>query len=236
MICNGNRMDAYKYGHAPRKHTLRYVLIIFLSAGAIVGGLAGLVIWINSRPSHNTVPGTTVTVPQKTANTARTTFDEPLYSFKLPSDWKIIGTKPNSITWQATIKNADNRTLTIYTDVIPTDQAVNRELPLMADGDQLKFGELSDNCANFTPGGTLDTGKAAKLKPVQSVWQGVNFICNLPQVVDNQVGTGSAAGINTVTVTGPSKGTHSYFFLYIDRNIQPDYTILYGALQTFRAK
>ena len=202
----------------------------------MVGGAAGTLVWLNARIANKSVPGTAVSIPQNNGSSARTAFEESLYSFQLPSDWKIIATKPNSITWQATIKGADNRMLTIYTDVIPTTYPVNRELPLNVSGNQITYDDLSDNCANFTPGGTLDTGQAVKLKPAPSVWHGVNFICNLPQVVDNQIGTGSTAGVNTVTITGPTKGTHNYFFLYIDRNVQPDYTILYSALQSFRAK
>jgi hypothetical protein len=58
----------------------------------------------------------------------------------------------------------------------------------------------------------------------------------LPQYIDNRIGTGSVgSGVNGVTLTGPTSGTHNYFFLYIDRNIEPDDSILYGIIQSFRA-
>jgi hypothetical protein len=229
-------MDAYKYDHSPHRHRIRYSLIVLLSTAAVVWGLIATVSLVNAHKSHTVVPGGTVLVPQTNTAAPMITINEPLFTMRLPSDWKQIAVQPHSVTWQAGIKGADNRWLTIYTDVLPTTLPVNRELPITVNGNQLSYGELSDNCANFTPGGTLNVAQAALLKPTVSVWQGVNFICSLNQVVDNQVGTGSSAGINTITVTGPTDGTHNYFFLYIDRNIQPDYTIFYGAIQSFRAK
>ena len=229
-------MDAYKYDHGPRRHLIRHTLTILVATALGVSAVVILLNLISSRHQHRPTPGATTLVPQKSTTTPTITINQPLYSMQLPSDWKQIKTDAHSVTWQATLKNMDNRTLQVFTDVIPTTFPVNRELPVTVQGSQLLYGELSDNCANFTPGGTLDVGQAEKMKPAPSVWQGVNFICNLPQVVDNQIGTGSTAGINTLTVTGLSQGTHSYFFLYIDRNIQPDYTIIYNALQSFQAK
>jgi len=143
----------------------------------------------------------------------------------------------HSISWQATAKGADNRYLTIYIDTIPATKPVNRELPVTVHGNQLSPGELSDNCSDFTTGGTMNVSQAEKLPPTPSVWQGVNFICNIPQVINDLVGTGAVGdGVNTVTITGPTGGTHNYFFLYTDLNIQPDYTILSNAVQSFRAK
>jgi hypothetical protein len=164
---------------------------------------------------------------------------EPTFTMQLPGDWKQTDSQDtstvHSISWQATAKDADNRYLTIYIDTIPTTYAVNKELPVAAHGSQLTYGALSDNCSDFTPGGTTNAAIAETLKPVASVWQGVSFICNLPQFIDNQIGTGSSSGVNSVTLTGPKTGTHSYFFLYIDRNVNPDYTIIENALQSFRA-
>jgi hypothetical protein len=50
------------------------------------------------------------------------------------------------------------------------------------------------------------------------------------------VGTSSPQEINTVTVTGPSTGTHKYFFVYTDNSAEPDYTIFTDALQSFKAR
>ncbi len=160
---------------------------------------------------------------------------------QLPAGWQQTGSKTtaseHSISWQSKAKNADNRYLTIYVDTIPTSQPVNFELPVTVNGNQLSYGPMSDNCSDFTPGGTMNVNKAEVLPPAPSVWQGVNFICDIPKVLLDQVGTGVVGSpVNTVTITGPGSGTHKYFFLYTDLNIDPDYSILLNAVQSFRAK
>lgn len=159
---------------------------------------------------------------------------------QLPGDWKesrrITTTGSHTIIWQATKKGQDNRSLQIFVDTIPSSMPVNRLMPVTVQGSGLIAGDISDNCATFTGGGTLDTKQAVLQKPTLAKWQGVDFMCNLPNVVDNQIGVGAVGNpINQVTITGPA-GTHKYFFLYTDRNIQPDYTILTDALQSFHAK
>lgn len=161
--------------------------------------------------------------------------DEPDYTFELPVGWRqtsvVSSPTQNSITWQSFVKNATNRYFTIYTDPIPTKYAVNLELPVEAQGATLNFGSLSDNCANFT-----NTGGPTPLEPVLAKWQDVDFYCNSPDFADNQVGTGSIGAINSVTLVGSLSGVRHYFFLYIDRNSSPDYSILYTMLNSFQAK
>ena len=82
----------------------------------------------------------------------------------------------------------------------------------------------------------MDAQKATQLQPAQARWEGVDFICNLTNVVENKVGASSAAAINTIPVEGPTKGLHRYFFLYNDQNIQPKYNILSDALNSFMPK
>lgn len=190
------------------------------------------------KSNFKSVSGGTVYVPQK--NTAQyLNVIEPTFTMKLPSDWKktseVDTTTTHSITWAGTSKDDNNRSLTIYIDTIPATMPVNQELPITVHGNQISYALISGNCSDFTPGGTEDVAQAVKLAPKASVWQGVNFICNLPRVVDNQIGTGSAAGVNTFVVTGPKSGTHKYFFLYNDRNIHSDESALYNAIESFRA-
>ena len=228
----------YKYDHNVPHHLIRHVLVVGVVSLIVLIIVAGL-IW-KIRPKPTAANGGTKLVPQVQTAHKSLYIDEPYFSMELPIDWKQTGhvdaPTMHSISWQSSAKNATNRYLTIYIDTIPTTMAVNRELPITVEGNQLSFGQLSDNCANFTPGGTLDTAKAATLKPTTAVWQGISFICDLPDVVNNKVGTGSTAGINTVTIKGQTSGTHSYFFLYTDHNIQPDYSIFFNAIQSFRAK
>jgi hypothetical protein len=233
----------YKYDRSSSKHRLRHISLVLGGSVLVVCIIIAAIIvgFHKSKPKSNVVSGGTILVPQATATESTNTFNETTYTIKLPSDWKVVPNPAttaaaNSVSWQATIKGGDNRYLEIYVDTIPATIPVNRELPLMAHGNQLTYGELSDNCSNFTAGGTTNVAQAEQLKPATSIWQGVTFICDLPRVIDNQVGTGSSEGVNTVSVTGTQKGTHQYFFLYTDRNVEPDYTIFYDAISSFQAK
>jgi hypothetical protein len=95
------------------------------------------------------------------------------------------------------------------------------------DGSGLSYGLLSDDCANFSNGSLTQVA--------QSKWQGINFLCNLPNRYDDQVGTGSMGEINSVTVSGATGGKHNYFFLYTDRSAEPLYTYLYTIISGFTA-
>jgi len=232
-------MDAYKYDRSPYKRRIRHGLVVLAITTIIIAGIVGVLALANRhKKSHLPLQGTTIYVPQTSQSLSTISFDEPTFTLQLPNDWKQVSKQAHSISWQATLKNADNRSLTVYTDVIPTSQPVSRELPITVSGNQLTPGDQSDDCINFTAGGTSNVAVADQLKPAASVWDGVNFICDLPRGANNQVvGTGSLGSpVNTFTVTGPTAGTHSYFFYYEDLNIQPDYNILYTALQSFRAK
>src|SRR5579864_1706834 len=102
-------MDTYKYDHVPHKHWVRYALAALITTVAIVGLMVALFAWANSRKAKAPMPGGSAFVPQpSTTATKRTVFDEPLYSLELPSDWKVTATMPHNITWQATLKGADN--------------------------------------------------------------------------------------------------------------------------------
>jgi hypothetical protein len=225
----------YTYNHSLNRHRLWRTFAVFIIIAAVIG--LGWLLWKQVDPVNKVISGATVYVPQTTKAQLMQTVEEPLFAMQLPIDWRQTSASATEYSWQSTLKGNDNRYLSVYVDKVPSSLPVDYELPLMVNGNQLMYSALSDNCVEFTPGGTLDVGQAEKLKPAPSVWQGVNFICNLPQVVDDQVGTGSVGNpINSVAITGPNGGTHNYFFLYIDRNAQPDYSILYNAVQSFHAK
>lgn len=230
----------YRYGHGTAKRRPRKALLI-LSCSLLVIALVSGVIYLDLRQSISpTIEGESRVVSQVLSdNSQRLVVDDPLFTFELPGDWKEMSRNENnlytSITWQATAKNKDNRSLTLYIDRIPFDMPFNRIVTVKPQGSGLVFADVSDNCANFTVGGTVD-GRITNGKPTPTKWNKVDFICNLPRAIDNQVGTGSEAMPNGVTITGPAQGAHTYFFLYTDRNFQPDYNILYDALRSFRAK
>jgi len=232
--------NKYQYDHGPPRHLLRHLSVTLGVSVVILASVFGLIAY-DARNKQPVVIGKVAEVPQTVQAVPMLQINEPLFSMQLPIDWVETGSQDtatmHSITWQSTAKNATNRYLTLYIDTIPTTLPVNRELPLTVSGNGLASGELSDNCSDFTSGGTQNVGQAEALPPTPSTWLSVNFICNIPDVVMNQVGTGAVGSpINTVKVTGASGGTHSYFFLYTDLNIDPDYTILTNAIQSFRAK
>jgi hypothetical protein len=216
-------------------------MIILVISAVILVGIAGLVAWDLRHHQSNGATGVGRTVVQAVdGNNSKKLVDEPTFSMELPGDWKetarLNTINEHSITWQDSTKGQDNRNIKLYIDLIPTDFAVNKLLPVSVVGNGLNYGDISDNCATFTKNGTLNAGQAATLRDQAAKWQQVDFICDLDQVVQNKIGTGSTGSINSVTVTGPSKGAHKYFFVYTDHNIQPDNAPLYGAIKTFKAK
>lgn len=234
-------MDTYHYDHRPGRHRIRQVIIILAVSFLILGGI-GTLVWQDMHKNNDSVVGgsahTILQAGQDPVN--RLFINEPGFSMELPGDWKELSRKnetgEHSITWLSSKKQQDGRSLKIYIDTIPATFAVNRLLPVSAQGNTIALGEISENCATFTPGGTLNVYDAAKLKETPAKWNKVDFICDLPRVNDNEVGTGSPEGINTITLTGPSLATHKYFFVFTDHNNQANYEIFYNALRSFKAK
>lgn len=229
----------YRYGHRTVKR--HHVVLLTLFVCLVIGGGAAFLIVRDIRSNQSgPVAGESKTVGQVTgSDSKKMTVTEPLYTMQLPGDWKeksrVNTAAETSVTWRATKKNDDARWLTVYIDKIPAQKSINRLLPVSSQKDRLLLGDISDNCITFTEGGSFDASKAAQNKDKQARWSGVDFICNLPSILENQVGTGSSEGINQVTLTG-TKGPHKYFFLYVDHDIQPDYSIFTDALSSFQAR
>lgn len=232
----------YRYGHKPGRRRRTRVLIVFAAALLVFGsGIALVYADLRKNQDSGSVEGTGRTVAQSLDDSATTTLlDHPFFTMEFPSDWKEISktdtTREHSVTWQATKHREDNRYIKIYVDTIPKDYAVNRMVVLTSRGNSFSVGDISPNCSTFTKGGVQAAGQAQFLQPEQAKYQAVDFICDLPQVTDNETGTSSAEAINTASATGSSKGKHSYFFVYVDHNIQRNDSIFYNALRSFKAK
>jgi hypothetical protein len=206
----------YHYGHKPAKRRPRKALVVLVCSLMLVGLAVGIIYADLRKHVSSGVEGESKIVNQVLSDSInQITIDEPNYTLELPSDWKETSRNVNntyiSITWQATTKTKDNRWLTLYMDKIPFDTPVNRLVAVSAQGSTLKFSDVSDNCANFTVGGTFNTSIATTLKPTLTKWNKVDFICNLPEVTDNEIGTGAEGTINSVTVAGPSRGCTQVF-------------------------
>ncbi len=230
----------YKYGHRPGRRRRTRVAIVLIVTFAIVGAIGSLIYMDIKRSNKDTyVEGQKRTVVQSVdAVQSSLRIDEPTFTMQLPGDWKLLSrvsnSTENSLTWQATKKNEDNRKLTLYVDVIPTTLPVNKLMPVTAVGDTLQPGDISDNCITYTQKSAGATGQGDNWNLAK--FKQIDFHCDFSLVILNKTGTGSPDGINTVNVTGPNKGKHKYFFVFNDQNIQPNITIFTDAIKSFRAK
>jgi hypothetical protein len=219
-----------------RKQRSRRLLASVLIALLVLGGLGAVLQWDTRRNATQEVAGVSRTVEQEedVILSTKLMVDEPLFTLQLPSTWKEVERRSDhheqSITWQATIKGKDNRWFKVYYDAIPSGLDFNKLLPVDPIANGLQYRQLSENCKNFT------TARSGANQPLRSRWDNVEFICDLASFNDNRIGTGTAGRINGTKITGPRQGEHTYLFAYIDRNIQPDYSIFYDALKSFQAK
>jgi hypothetical protein len=220
----------YRHGHTPTNHRSKIFVATFVSVFLVLLG-GGYLVWrdIRANISQEVVQGESRVVGQVLGNdNAIQLIDEDVFSFELPGDWQLIdqvdSAREKSFEWQATLKNEDNRYLKIYVDRIPDGIRVNRMLPIIKEGPRLNYGLLSENCTSFTEGND------------NSKWQNIEFLCDTSNTIDNKIGTSSSDGINVVELEGPSGTSHRFFFLYIDRNVRPNYSILYNAITSFRVK
>ncbi len=226
---------SYSRHHSRSKLKLGFVLFSVMAFIAVLVA-GGMFIYNDLRLNQSEpVEGQERTVSQVLGNTDTKFVDEPNFSFELPGDWREIDRvqtdRENSITWQATLRNEDNRYLTLHINTIP-DDAVVRLLPVTVNGSRMQRGQLSGNCSSFTGLQEQSTNRAL------ARWENVDFLCDTSNRVNtNIIGTGQEGQPqNTVEITGESSGTNQYFFLYKDQNIRPNFDILYSAVNSFRAK
>jgi len=159
--------------------------------------------------------------------------NEPYFTIRIPKTWHQTSFIDNSaqytITWMDVSQSKDTRWLTVYVDKILPNLAINNLLPIRVVGDSLKYGLLSDNCTSFA-------SHTINQQTALASYQGINFICDIADIVGEVSGTGTVGSINKTTITGPTSGTHSYFFEYVERSGEPNYSYFDNALTSFRAK
>ncbi len=219
-----------------KKNGRRRRLTVLLVTGLLLSG-AGLyayrLLLQDTQPVISSTVGATRTF-QGTAE-ERQKIDEAVFSFNLPADWKRIPpeqTVYKSYRYQSGKKNAENRYLTVFVDTIPLDRPVNKAVALRPSGSGLRHGQASENCSEF-PG--VQSAGQGRLQ-LKTTWDGVEFICDLDTETRNVIGTSSPGSVNSVRLSGPAAGSHSFFFLYEDNNYTPDYSLFYGILDSFKIK
>lgn len=231
----------YRIGRKDRKHTKRkiwVVILMFLLLCCIVGAYFAYTILSEDTEVITTTESITREYAPPQGEDVKE-FSQDAFSVTLPADWVFKGTNSTVHTifsYQATKKNADNRTLEIYVDNVPTDKAFNRMLPVIIEENRIKAtGSVSDNCVEFT--GQNNVNPQTTTQPViDSKWQGVAFRCDVANRSRNLVGVGMVDAGTNIVLNRPSGAKRTFYFLYIDHNINPDYKILEDALESFVTK
>ncbi len=198
--------------------------------------VSGGVFWVRNtllRPNVVISQSSVVTTHVSYTNPVKT-YTEPDFSIQIPTTWQLLP-RPigpyQSYTWQSANRVTDGQEIEIYEDTIPVNVAVNRVLVVQAANTQLELdGTASANCSTFTKSPALPNTTGAPAE-----WNGVNFLCDQANQQRDVIGTSSSDGVNTVILKNPTTGaTHKFFFTYTDESINPDYTVFYDALESFR--
>jgi cytochrome c-type biogenesis protein CcmE len=159
---------------------------------------------------------------------------QPDFSIDIPIEWKLQPREPNTyqvFTWDV-VDRADNISIAVYEDTIPTNFAVNKALVINGQTNHIELtGQVSDNCIKYTIDG--NTQVVNGLQGVRAKWQNVDFLCNRATTTRDVTGTSSTDGINTVILKKADGSSHKFFFTYSANQIDPNYTIFYNALSTF---
>lgn len=225
----------YRIGRRSKKHTKRKVWVFILLLLFVAIGVAGYFAYkIVQEPDETITTTQAITreyAPPQGEDTKE--FKQNEFSITLPSDWVFKGhiDRPyNVYSYQATKKNADNRTLEVFVGVVPTDVAFNRLLPVIIENDKIVVtGSVSENCVEFT--GPHGNPRGAGVSALPAKWLGVDFLCDMSNYTRNVVGVGTVAQRHNIVLKGPS-GQRTFYFKYIDHNISPDYQILENALES----
>jgi len=233
----------YKHGKPVYRLTRRPVFIItlFLLAAIAAGYYFIIAPKAKNTLSNNDKARTTTISDIKSTDTK---VDEALFTATLPGPWKLSAkdwdARYHSYQWISEDKKSAGRWFRVYVDTIPKDQAVNHLLPIKTEGGSMSLGDISDNCVNFTQNAVPEEQRPVNIPLNQAAlpsrWELVDFLCDNANVSHQVVGAASSVGLNTVTLTGPAKGTHKYFFMYQDNNISPDYGIFETILNNFKVK
>lgn len=217
-----------------KKLFITFVLIMALLLGAVAIAVWYFIIRDTDSNSANfSRTGGTVAVV-KPATEVFTT-DE--YKITLPAGWKFLG-KENPVVdeeyyyYQSDIEEYTNRWLKVYVNVYPQDYPLTRLMPITLENNKIDPGLVSNDCKTFE--GAPKVGSQESKQSWTAIWEGISFTCNMTNQ-QNHVGTATANDGYGAPITGENSGTNKYFFVYIDHNVRPDYSILSKALESFVA-
>lgn len=236
------RVNMYRLGKRKQRSKKPYIISGLIGFALVVAsGLYGFRAW--DTRSHADINNSPPVVRFVNAGaTGQTHINEDVFTLDLPAGWKLVdhqaqpAAKYNQYNFQGSGPDAGTRLISVYQDQIPTDMPVNRLVSVQSEGSRLSHGTVSDNCINFASDASRNTPQAQTQHIAQLKWSGTDFLCDIGSYERNVTGTSAAGSINSVALSSQTSGAHNFFFVYNDTNLNPDYTILYGVLDSFRLK
>lgn len=227
--------ELYRAGHRTKRVNKRRRRLIRLSILVIIIVLlviAGLIIKSHLKPKTQITQSRPIT-SHVSYGTKSKHYDEPDFGIDLPSNWqpepRPVGPY-QSYSWQVSDNGSKGQEIEIFEDVIPVNYAVNRALIVEGQTDHVLLqGSASDECSTFTK------NIAPGPNGVQAKFNGVDFLCDQNNQERDSIGTSSADGVNTVVLRSPGTGkSHKFFFTYTNHAINPDYSLFYNAISSFK--
>lgn len=237
----------YRLGRPARtKRPKKFYLFEIVAIFVIVAGVLFSFFWFvirQEKPAALRNNDTPLTSRIEAADSF-TEINEPTFSMRLPGNWKEMERNQDpgykTIKWDYQAKGGIGRWIKIYIDKVPADYPVVYVVPVSSDGEKITSNGASDHCSQFTPGAMKpnETNKPAPnaQEKMPSSWQDVRFLCDGAHPLYQRLGTSSKEAINSVSVTGPTQGTHKYFFVYDDAFYNPDFNLFSSILDSFKAK
>lgn len=233
----------YKHGKPVYKLSRRPLVV---SAILVLLALAAGYYFLILPNTHSSISGSnTALVTSIKDNTPNSTpIEGDVFTALLPGPWKLAAkdfdARYHSYQWTSSDKKNNGRLFRVYVDTIPKDQAVNYLVPVKIENNAMGFGTVSENCVGFTQGAkTLDNRPAnipSSQAALPSRWGQVDFLCDNANVEHQVVGAASSEALNTISLSGPTKGKHKFFFLYQNNDISPDLGQFETILGSFQVK
>jgi hypothetical protein len=226
----GYNVNTRKLSHRRRNRWMGLTVLMAI----LIAAAAVLAVYHFAHPNtkiKNTKSVTTVI--SSLGSSSLTTYKASDFSFQMSPGWSLVPNSSNNLytiyEWQ-TGQGENYETVQVFEDTIPSNFAVNHAIVVSASGNKLSvLGAPSDNCDTFTNGHTTNTQVGYPAK-----WQGAAFNCDLDNTERDTVGTTSTTTVNSVSLVSPTNAHHSFFFLYTDHALQPNYGDFEQLLNSFQ--
>lgn len=223
---------AYKYRFSLPKSTSvkKHKLTIFLLVTLLLCiGLACLIlIWIISNETKS------VEQPKTNVNSVsyqpQQTFQNQYFSFEADKSWSFMPSESSSnvFVYRSSKNNLVARDLKVYINTLPSNLMLTRILPVEANGDRLKIGEISDHCRQYLARPPTDNN------PVNVNVLSVTFRCQVDGT-SNVAGSGQVNGSYQTELQSDSGLSRKYFLLYNDLEFTPNFNNFLNIAKSFRA-